>query len=161
MKRETKTAKSVIIENNNPAGTEILGDLSGALDRQGKLAEAETDARQNLAIREKTAPEDWLAFDARCRLGAILLDRKNIAEAEPLLLSGYNGMKERESAIPVPAKPPGSTTRQIPSSTSTRPLASPPRRPGGKNSNYVLNRHPKPKQKQAYERRRSRRNHLL
>ena len=38
-------------------------------------------------------------------LGEALLDQKKYADAEPLLLSGYEGMKEREATIPSQDKP--------------------------------------------------------
>ena len=37
-------------------------------------------------------------------LGVPLLGQKKFAEAEPLLLSGYDGMKKQENKIPPPAK---------------------------------------------------------
>ena len=37
-------------------------------------------------------------------LGAALLGQKKYSEAEPLLLAGYQGMKEREAKIPAPYK---------------------------------------------------------
>jgi hypothetical protein len=36
-------------------------------------------------------------------LGGALLGQKKYADAEPLLLKGYEGMKAREKAIPPPA----------------------------------------------------------
>ena len=71
---------------------------------QGKFAEAEASARECLAIREKRLPEGWEMFDARSLLGATLLGQKKYAEAEPLLLSGYSGMKDREERIPADEK---------------------------------------------------------
>ncbi|MEI4927474.1 hypothetical protein Q8G50_33700, partial [Klebsiella pneumoniae] len=38
-------------------------------------------------------------------LGGSLLGQKKYADAEPLLLEGFNGMKEREAKIPTAAKP--------------------------------------------------------
>ena len=38
------------------------------------------------------------------RLGAALLGQKKYSEAEPLLLAGYQGMKEREATMPQPSK---------------------------------------------------------
>jgi hypothetical protein len=38
-------------------------------------------------------------------LGGALLGQNKLAEAEPLLLDGYRGMKEREAAIPAQARP--------------------------------------------------------
>ena len=48
-------------------------------------------------------PDDWLTFNARSLLGGSLLGQKKYAEAEPLLLSGYEGMKQREDKIPAAA----------------------------------------------------------
>jgi hypothetical protein len=39
-------------------------------------------------------------FNAKSMLGAALFGQKKYAEAEPLLLAGYAGMKERENTIP-------------------------------------------------------------
>ena len=45
-------------------------------------------------------PDDWRTFNTRSLLGGSLLGQKKYAEAEPLLLSGYQGMKQREEKIP-------------------------------------------------------------
>ena len=47
--------------------------------------------------------------------------RRNIAEAEPLLLAGYEGMKQREKTIPPPAEHrlPEALDRLIDLSTAT------------------------------------------
>jgi hypothetical protein len=57
------------------------------------------------SIREKRLPDDWLTFSARSALGENLVAHKHYAKAEPLLISGYNGMRERETAIPAGNKP--------------------------------------------------------
>ena len=72
---------------------------------QGKPAEAEALARECLAILEKKLPDDWQSFDARSALGGGLLAQKRYAEAEPLLLSGYEGLKQRREKIPAEHKP--------------------------------------------------------
>ena len=41
-----------------------------------------------------------MLFNARRMLGSALLGQKKYAGAEPLLLKGYEGMKEREKSIP-------------------------------------------------------------
>ncbi len=61
--------------------------------------EAEPLIRECLAIREKAQPDDWTTFDTRSMLGGALLGQNRLAQAEPLLLDGYRGIKERESAI--------------------------------------------------------------
>jgi serine/threonine protein kinase/tetratricopeptide (TPR) repeat protein len=65
----------------------------------GNFAEAEPDARMCLTIREKTTPDDWKIFHAQSLLGGSLLGQKQYAEAEPLLLSGYEGMKQRKDKL--------------------------------------------------------------
>jgi tetratricopeptide (TPR) repeat protein len=72
---------------------------------QQKCSEAEAAVRESLAIREKLQPEMWSTFNTRAMLGATLLVQKKYAEAEPLLLAAYEGMKEREATIPAPEKP--------------------------------------------------------
>jgi tetratricopeptide (TPR) repeat protein len=81
--------------------------LAGQLASFGRLLlevkawdEAEPLIRESLATREAEAPDDWLTFNARAMLGGVLLGKGKLAEAEPLLLEGYRGMKAREAAIP-------------------------------------------------------------
>ena len=66
--------------------------------------EAEPLIREALTIREAKAPDDWRTFNTRSMLGAALMGRSKLAEAEPLLLDGYRGMKEREATIPAQGK---------------------------------------------------------
>ena len=70
-----------------------------------KPAEAELKLRECLTIRQKIQPDDWTTFDTKSMLGEALLDQKKFADAEPLLLSGYEGMKQREDTIPSQEKP--------------------------------------------------------
>jgi hypothetical protein len=75
------------------------------LIQQSQWAEAETILRECLAIRAKTQPDDWSTFSTRSVLGGCLLGQKKYAEAEPLILAGYEGLKAREAQIPAPSKP--------------------------------------------------------
>ncbi len=61
---------------------------------------AEEIVRECLAIREKIQPDDWRTFNTKSLLGGTLLGQTKYAEAEPLLLGGYEGMKQREKTIP-------------------------------------------------------------
>jgi hypothetical protein len=72
--------------------------------RQGRYTDAEGVLRQCLAIRTKQIPDTWLTFNTRAQLGGALLGQKKYAEAGPLLLEGYQGMKKREATIPAAAK---------------------------------------------------------
>jgi eukaryotic-like serine/threonine-protein kinase len=86
-----------------PDSPELAGALANwvnTLLSLHRFIEAEAVARESLAIREQRLPGDWRAFNARSLVGAALLGQKNHAEAEPLLVSGYEGMRQREGAIP-------------------------------------------------------------
>jgi eukaryotic-like serine/threonine-protein kinase len=67
--------------------------------KANKPGEAEPIFRACLALRAKTAPDDWRTFSTKSQLGRSLLAQKKYADAEPLLLAGYEGMKQRESKI--------------------------------------------------------------
>ena len=75
----------------------LLDDLL----RQEKFAQAETPARECLAAREAESPDDWKTFESRSVLGRCLLEEKKYAEAESLLVSGYEGLKQRQDRIPI------------------------------------------------------------
>ncbi len=64
------------------------------------FTEAEPLLRECLAIRAKTQPDEWTTFNTKSLLGGALSGQEKYAEAEPLLLSGYEGMKQREAKIP-------------------------------------------------------------
>jgi hypothetical protein len=66
--------------------------------------EAEPLLREGLAIREKATPDDWRRYDAMSMLGAALLGQAHQAEAEPLIVPGYEGLKARESRISMPQR---------------------------------------------------------
>ena len=85
---------------DDPQLASMLAQLTTALLQGEKFADAEPVARECLVIREKKMPDDWLTFNARAMLGGSLLGQKKYEDAEPLLLSGYEGMELRESKIP-------------------------------------------------------------
>ncbi len=70
------------------------------LFKQHRYAEAETLLRELLRSREQYEADGWTTFNTRSMLGGGLLGQKKYAEAEPLLLAGYEGMKQREEKIP-------------------------------------------------------------
>ncbi len=72
--------------------------------RAGDFTEAEPLLQECLAIREKTEPDEWMTFSTKSQLGGALSGQEKYAEAEPLLLAGYEGMKQREAKIPLPEK---------------------------------------------------------
>jgi serine/threonine protein kinase/Tfp pilus assembly protein PilF len=85
-------------DSSNYAGQ--LGLLGFHLLGQKKLAEAEPVLRECLAIRLKLEPELWTTFTVQSLLGEVLSGQGNYDAAEPLLLRGYEGLKQREALIP-------------------------------------------------------------
>jgi len=55
--------------------------------------------RECLKIRETKQPDQWTTFYTKVLLGDCLLCQKRYPDAEPLLLTGYEGMKKREDTI--------------------------------------------------------------
>ena len=92
------------LDKNSAHTARVLGDLGKVLLDQKKPAEAEPFLRECLAIRAKTVPDAWLTFNTRSLLGGAMLGQKKHADAEALLLQGYEGMKKREKSIPPQAK---------------------------------------------------------
>ena len=81
-----------------------LASLALDLFRQKKYAEAELILRECLDLREKLVQKKqaaaWPVANVKSMLGEALLGQNKPAEAEPLLLAGYKGLKQDEKAIP-------------------------------------------------------------
>ena len=97
--------------NRAAAATLALAEFGSILLDLGRFADAEPLLRECVAIREKTQPDVWNTFNAKSMLGGALLGlakegkdagskAKRLAEAGPLLVQGYEGMKTREQTIP-------------------------------------------------------------
>ncbi len=82
----------------------LLAAGSLGLIQQGRYVEAEPILCEYLAIRQKDQPDVWSTFNTRRQLGGSLLGQKKYAEAEPLLIVDYEGMKAREAKIPAQDK---------------------------------------------------------
>jgi serine/threonine protein kinase len=63
-------------------------------------ADAERILRRCQTMREKVQPDAWNTFNSQSMLGAALFGQKKYAEAEPLLVKGYEGIKAREKSLP-------------------------------------------------------------
>jgi serine/threonine protein kinase/tetratricopeptide (TPR) repeat protein len=78
----------------------IQAAVASDLLKAGEPTAAEPILRECLGIREKQEPDAWTTFNATSLLGASLFGQKKYTEAEPLLLAGYDGMKQRAEKIP-------------------------------------------------------------
>ena len=94
--REALAMRRKLIGDEHPQVANSLDYLACLLQTEGNLTEAEALYRECLAIREKKLPDDFYTFRTQARLGATLLGQKNYKAAEPLLLSGYAGMRGPE-----------------------------------------------------------------
>jgi eukaryotic-like serine/threonine-protein kinase len=84
-----------------PDTADSAADLALAYVSEGKFAESEPLAREALETDKKVQPDDWQRFRAENLLGASVAGQKKYAEAEPLLLEGYQGMLARKDRIAV------------------------------------------------------------
>jgi serine/threonine protein kinase len=90
----------------DPRLAAALVELGDHLLQQKRWLEAESTLKECLAIRQKKEPDAWTTFNAQSLLGGALAGQKKYADAEPLLLAGYEGMKKASLV----ASTPGETT---------------------------------------------------
>jgi eukaryotic-like serine/threonine-protein kinase len=74
--------------------------LGGLHHAEGNHRQAEVLLREALAGFSKIRPDFWARFDIESTLGASLSGQKKFTEAEPLLLSGYEGLSRVKGTIP-------------------------------------------------------------
>jgi len=67
---------------------------------QGKQLLAEPLLRERLTVTEENEPNTLVRFDIMGKLGACLAVQRKFDEAEPLLVGGYEGVRELESQTP-------------------------------------------------------------
>jgi tetratricopeptide (TPR) repeat protein len=85
---------------DHPVTEQTKENLAIAYIAASRWTDAESLLRDILSVREQKQPDDWATFHAKSLLGAALLGQKKYAEAEPLLVQGYEGMKQREMKTP-------------------------------------------------------------
>ena len=91
--QEQLTEARQVLPKDSPQLAGLLARIStGLLDRK-QWVEAEPPLRECLAIRAKREPDAWSTFNTKSMLGGALFGMKKYDEAEPLLVSGYEGMK--------------------------------------------------------------------
>jgi eukaryotic-like serine/threonine-protein kinase len=99
---------TAVRKRNGPDSTAAAADLAEQAEdllARERYESAALILRDCVAILEKKQREAWTVFRARSLLGAALLGQKQYAEAEPLLIQGYEGLKARERQIPPPLGP--------------------------------------------------------
>src|SRR5262249_28796577 len=69
------------------------------------FANAVNPLEECVRVCEQNKPQHWLRFDATSLLGAALAGQKKFAEAEPLLIAGYEGLQSRKADLPWDGRP--------------------------------------------------------
>jgi tetratricopeptide (TPR) repeat protein len=86
---------------DHPNTVAALGSVGRAQLEQRKYVQAETTLREAASRYEKARPDYWERYYTENLLGAALAGQKKFEEAEPLLVSGYDRMVQREETMPV------------------------------------------------------------
>jgi tetratricopeptide (TPR) repeat protein len=90
--------------SDHPDTLKSRNSLATAYEAAGLHAKSEAILRLCLAVRERVQRDDWITWNTRSQLGGSLLGQKKYAEAEPLILQGYEGIKARAGEIPAPVR---------------------------------------------------------
>ena len=98
--RKVLEVRRRVLGLQHPTATDALIVVGLIQLHQRKYAEAESAVREALSSAEKTSPDHWRRYNSSCLLGAALAEQAKYTEAEPRLVSGYDGLAQRISTIP-------------------------------------------------------------
>ena len=84
----------------HPVTLNAIESLGFVMLRERKYREAEPVLRELVAARGENSPQPWRRGYAQSLLGASLSGQRRFAEAEPLVVGGYEGMTAHRAAIP-------------------------------------------------------------
>jgi serine/threonine protein kinase/tetratricopeptide (TPR) repeat protein len=101
LRRVTLARRRKTTKTGDPFVAHDLFGLSALLLRQSRWSEAEPLLNESLAILQKATPDDWRRHHAMSLLGGALLGQGRYADAESLVVPGYEGLKAREASINV------------------------------------------------------------
>jgi len=94
-----------VLGNEHPRTLSSLVWLGRTRLRQRRYDLAESGFREALNTYQRTRPEAWERYDAQSLLGQSLAGERKYGEAEPFLISGYQGLIERRDKIPAISRP--------------------------------------------------------
>jgi tetratricopeptide (TPR) repeat protein len=93
-------ARRRVLGPAHPDTISTMAFLGDVLLQQKKYAAAENVLRPAGGNNEKL-PDSWERYWSQNLLGASLVGQKQFEQAEPLLITGYQGVKQRENSIPL------------------------------------------------------------
>jgi non-specific serine/threonine protein kinase/serine/threonine-protein kinase len=88
-----------VVGPEHPDTLYMLLSLGRVRLMQGRYSEAQELLRQTLSAYEKSSPNEWQRYYCQGLLGASLMRQKQFAEAEPLLLAGFDGLSQHETEL--------------------------------------------------------------
>ena len=94
-------ARRRVVGAEHPDTLSTMSALGRVRLPQEKYAEATTILQDALKGYERAIPQRWERYYCQVLLGAGLAGERRYADAEPLLVSGYEGMIERRATIPL------------------------------------------------------------
>jgi tetratricopeptide (TPR) repeat protein/predicted Ser/Thr protein kinase len=99
---EALAGRRHVLGDDHPDTLASMTALAESYLRQGQWSQAEPLCREALTRYEKTRPDNWRRYRTQILMGDVLAGRGKFAEAEPLLLTGYDGLNARKTTIPAP-----------------------------------------------------------
>jgi tetratricopeptide (TPR) repeat protein len=93
-----------VLGQEHPDSLRTLASLGGVWLRQNNYSHAESALRDALMGYERANLWSWERYDCQRMLGASMAGMKRFAEAEPLLLSGYEGILQQHATIPAESR---------------------------------------------------------
>jgi tetratricopeptide (TPR) repeat protein len=114
---ESTLTNALALDRKLPTGNLTLRVCLTAMARlrltEQRYAEAESLLREAMNGTGNQNTQIWDTFDRHSLLGASLLGQGKYAEAEPLLIAGYEGLKKLNPAISVDANMPEAGERLL------------------------------------------------
>jgi serine/threonine-protein kinase len=99
LRRDTLARRRRTTKPGDPLLAYDLAGLGSLLLHQSCRSEAEPLLRESLAILQNATPDDWRRYHVMSLLGGALLGQGRYADAESLVVPGYEGLKAREATI--------------------------------------------------------------
>ena len=93
-------ARRRVLGTQHPDTLKTMHNLAIVYFKQRKYPQVEVLLRQALNGYEKAIPDAWERYHSQSMLGASLAGQRKYAEAEPLVVSGYEEMLDREAKSP-------------------------------------------------------------
>ncbi|MGZ4811721.1 MAG: tetratricopeptide repeat protein [Terriglobales bacterium] len=98
--RKVSELRTRVLGPKHPDTMDALSDLGEVLLDERRYPEAESVLRQALETEKQARPEGFRRYWMENLLGASMAGEKKYSDAEPLLVSGYEGMKQTAAKVP-------------------------------------------------------------